>query len=404
MSTKPIKLVLCGGGNAAHAWAGIASSQPDTDVCVLSLFQDEAERWSNSLKEHDFTVNLYRKGEYYKKLKAKPRLVTKKPKEAIPGCDVIAFVLPAFAHEQYLNAIKPHLEPGMILVGFPGQSGFEFQERAILGDIAKQITLINFESLPWATRIMEFGKDCEVLGTKDTMMGSVQIGSVTPRRDPFTVVQKLIGEKPALITKGHPLAANLMSVNAYLHTSLTYNEWCTWDGTPLDKQPLFYHGVTEGAAALLGSLSDEVVQIAKAIQAQSPDTDMSEVIDMHTYYKARYPDDIEDKTSLLSCIRTNAAYKGLTHPMMETKEGKFVPNYANYRFLTEDIPFGLVVIRGIAEVVGVATPNIDKVLTWCQEQINKGYLVDGKIQGKDVKDTRAPQRYGFTTLKDIIGH
>ena len=33
--------------------------------------------------------------------------------------------------------------------------------------------------------------------------------------------------------------------------------------------------------------------------------------------------------------------------------------------MTEDVPYGLVVIRGIAEIVGVETPSIDKLLTWC---------------------------------------
>ena len=64
--------------------------------------------------------------------------------------------------------------------------------------------------------------------------------------------------------------------------------------------------------------------------------------------------------------------------------------------MTEDIPYGLVVIRGIAEIVGVETPNIDKVLLWSQEKMGKEYLVNSKIQGKDVEKSRAPQRNGLT--------
>ena len=78
-----------------------------------------------------------------------------------------------------------------------------------------------------------------------------------------------------------------------------------------------------------------------------------------------------------------------------------MPNF-EYRYMTEDIPCGLVVIRDIAEIVGVKTPNIDKVLTWCQEKMGKEYLVNSKIQGKDVSSSRAPQRYGFTTLESIL--
>ncbi len=48
--------------------------------------------------------------------------------------------------------------------------------------------------------------------------------------------------------------------------------------------------------------------------------------------------------------------------MEKTDNGKFVPNF-KYRYLMEDIPFGLVVMRGVASIAGVATPNMDKVFT-----------------------------------------
>ena len=114
-----------------------------------------------------------------------------------------------------------------------------------------------------------------------------------------------------------------------------------------------------------------------------------------------YSHDISDKTSLYTAIQTNAAYQGLKHPVKTTEDGKFVPDFT-YRYMTEDIPCGLVVIRGIAEIVGVKTPNIDKVLIWCQKKMGKEYLVNSKLQGKDVSSSRAPQRYGFTTLESML--
>ena len=42
-------MLICGSGNGAHAFAGIASSLKGTDVRVLSLYQDEAERWSAAM-------------------------------------------------------------------------------------------------------------------------------------------------------------------------------------------------------------------------------------------------------------------------------------------------------------------------------------------------------------------
>jgi hypothetical protein len=84
-----------------------------------------------------------------------------------------------------------------------------------------------------------------------------------------------------------------------------------------------------------------------------------------------------------------------------SETGKLVPDVSS-RFFTEDITFGLVVIRGIAELAGVATPAIDQVLTWCQEMMGKDFIVDGRLTGRNVEDTRAPQRYGFSDLESFM--
>jgi len=44
----------------------------------------------------------------------------------------------------------------------------------------------------------------------------------------------------------------------------------------------------------------------------------------------------------------------------------------------------------------------DEVLTWCQEQIGHSYLVDGKIQGKDVAHSGCPQRWGITDPSGLL--
>ena len=63
---------------------------------------------------------------------------------------------------------------------------------------------------------------------------------------------------------------------------------------------------------------------------------------------------------------------------------------------------GLVVTRGIAELAGVATPHMDEVILWCQKMIDKEYLVNDKLAGKDLHSTRAPQHYGYTDLDKFM--
>ena len=174
-SGDTIKLLICGSGNGAHAFAGIASSLKGTEVRVLSLYQDEAERWNTSMQKKDLEVTLHRKGKDPTSILSKPALVTKNPEDAMRDVDIVVFVLPAFAHQVFFEAIKPHMKPGTIIVGMPGEPGFEFQARYELGDTGRQCTIMNFESLPWACRITEYGVKCEVLGTKESLLGAMKV-------------------------------------------------------------------------------------------------------------------------------------------------------------------------------------------------------------------------------------
>lgn len=72
------------------------------------------------------------------------------------------------------------------------------------------------------------------------------------------------------------LGVQLMSVNAYLHTSIMYGQWKDWDGDTVDEPPLFYCGLTESAVTLLSSVSEEIVKIKNAVEMTTSE-EMSKV-------------------------------------------------------------------------------------------------------------------------------
>ncbi|XP_041358346.1 opine dehydrogenase-like [Gigantopelta aegis] len=393
-------VLVCGGGNGAHTTAGLAAYRENMESRVLTLFKDEAERWTNLMKENDFTVQVSDANTNTSTdLKAKPTIVSKDPATVVPGAHLIIFTMPAFAHPTYFEAIRPHLDDGAIIIGMPGQPGFEFQCFDILKDKAKSCTIMSFESLPWAARILEFGKTVQILGTKASLMGSIINAKTKPPHDPLQSMQKVLGSNPVLKQTSNYLEPYLLT-KAIVHPPIMYARWKDWDGKPLDKVPLFYQGVDEMAAKYLSGVADELMATAKAFQSQNPKLDMSHVIHLTDWYRQDYAKDITDKTNLMTCLQTNAAYDGLVHPMIE-KDGKFMPNFG-YRYLVEDVPNGLVVTKGLALIAGVKTPYTDEVLLWCQKTMEKEYMVDGKLTGKDIQETRCPQRYGYSTIDDLV--
>lgn len=399
MPGDKLKVCVCGGGNGAHVMAGLAASRDQTEVRVLTLFQDEAERWTEALKSSDFTVRRTHPDKSVDEVKGKPHLVTKDPSKAVPGATIIIFCVPAFAHEQYFKAIERHVEKNTAIIGLPGQPGFEFQCFAILKDKAKQCAVLNYETLPWACRITEFGKKVEVLGTKLSLTGSQIKGQSQIKQDPAKTLQFLLGERPALHAANNYIENCLM---AYIvHPPIIYARWKDWDGKPVAEKPLFYQGLDEFGAGCLTKVSAENIQIARTIEKQKKELKQTNVLELLDWYKKDYKDQISDFASIYTAMRTNTAYHGLVHPMKDAGSGKWVPDFQN-RYLTEDIPFSLVVTKGLAEMAGVATPEIDRVLAWCQEKLGKQYVVGSELKGKDVPSSRAPQAYGFKTLDDLV--
>ncbi|XP_013410791.1 opine dehydrogenase [Lingula anatina] len=404
MSDK-FQVLVCGGGNGAHVMAGLAAAKPDIEARVLTLFADEADQWSESLKTNDLTVLVKGSdGQPDTAIKSKPSMVSKKPEEVVPGCKMIIIVVPAFAHNLYLEAIKPYVDPKCIILGVPGPS-FDHAVRGILGE--KADTVFIFETLPWACRIKEYGKEVEVLGSKETVLvaiqGSLSTAPIGPMgKSPVETLQYVLGAAPVLHLAGHPLCITLMATPT-LHSAIMYGTWTNWDGKPLDKIPLFYQGVNETTAQLISDLSDENLKVTKGIKRKRPDVDLSQVKHVYDWFMTRYTNDVQDKSSLKTVLQTNNAYAGLKHSMLEVEPGKFVPDFS-HRYISEDIPFGLVVTRGVAEVAGIETPIMDKILLWAQEKLGKEFLVNGKMQGKDIYSTQCPQAYGLKTLDEVLGH
>ena len=347
-------LLVCGGGNGAHVISGLAAADANTEVRVLTMFGDEAARWTKTMETNDFIVRVKLHAKVLRELKCKPDIVSKEPAVA-KGCNLIILVVPAFGHAAYLQAIKPYVAPGTTIIGLPGQAGFEFDVRGILGDVAKDCTLVNFESLPWACRIAEYGKEVEILGTKAQLSGALERGQVpSSLSDPVATLQRILGENPVLRVSGHILGMTLMAVNAYVHPAILYGRFHNYNGEELAEAPLFYQGMDQFAADTMTGLSDEVLAVAKAISTKYPDVDLSNVIHIFPWFLNVYGEEMKDHSSLLNAITSNDPYIGLKHAMVKTENGGFKPDFG-YRYFTEDVPYGLAVLAGTSEVVGIST-------------------------------------------------
>jgi ketopantoate reductase len=127
-----LRVLICGSGAGGHVLAGLLSAQGDVDTRVFTMNSAKVARW-RSIATRERLVVVERDAAAERTVaESNAALVTDDPGEAARGCDLAFFVLPAFLHARYLAALAPFLEDGCVLVGLPGQPGFEFDVREIL--------------------------------------------------------------------------------------------------------------------------------------------------------------------------------------------------------------------------------------------------------------------------------
>ncbi len=404
-----MQVTVCGGGNAAHALAGLIAARRDWTVNVYAPYGDEAQRWREGIAARNGIAVVTSGGTRT----GRPHRVSADPVEVMPGSGLVLLAVPAFAHELILHDIAPYLDENAWVGALPARGGFDWcatevrrsrgaREQGSRGAEVQgskgELFLVVFglQTLPWACRLTTYGQEVEILGAKAAVdlaaWPSSAAGTVANLlSEPFGV---------RLEPVANFLSLTLANTGQIIHPGVMYGLFRDWDGRPYDEAPLFYQGIDAPTAGLLQQLSDEVQAVRRALEWHFPDLDLSAVRPLDEWLRRSYSEDIGDASSLQRCFVTNRSYAGLRAPMRQAGSG-WVPDF-QARYLSEDVPYGLVVTRGIAELAGVPTPVMDEVITWAQERLGKTYLVNRSLQGRDVASTRAPQRYGFHQLDDLI--
>ena len=96
-----LQVLICGAGNGAHAFAGLAAANPKFKTIWLSTFEDDADRINAQLEKQPLKI-VYQDKEF-ESIESKPFLVTKDPSKAIPNTDVIVLCVPGLFTFKLIN-------------------------------------------------------------------------------------------------------------------------------------------------------------------------------------------------------------------------------------------------------------------------------------------------------------
>ena len=310
------------------------------------------------------------------------------------GAQVVLLCLPTSHEAAALQGLLPHLDPRAMVGAVPATGGFQWMAREALARAGSTATVFGVSAIPWMCKSDRPG-EARILAAK-AVDGFATLDPA--RAAEVGDVLSALTELPVLDI-GEFLQITLNAGNQILHPGIMHARFAGWDGAPLPEPPFFYDDLSADAADTRAALDAELMDIKRAVE-DATQVSLPTVLPLILSIQASYGDAIEDPTSLRSTIASNRGYRGIRIPMRAV-EGGYVLEPHNRVFI-EDVPYGLVVLAGLARLAGLRTPKLDELLTWAQAQMGKRYLVDGALSGPDVAESGAPQRYGLVALRDVV--
>lgn len=284
-------------------------------------------------------------------------LVTTNVKEAVKGVNIVLIVTPGYGTETLCKVLIPHLEEEQTVI-FHGKGGHTLELVRILKELGvkKKVTLGETHTLPYYTRLTGPGQV--------TIAGRLRIllSSAFPAKDNakiVTTLKKLYPSNPPYKYKVIPgenvLAVTLCDLNAMGHPM-----YVIFNLSRVNSEKKDFHIYLEGAAPSITKVRDAIEKERLAVMQGFG-------LKPVPAGAMRYPTDQLTQAEKEWIARFNEYVI-----VSSTKE----------RFITEDVPYGLVTIASLADMVGVQTPLIDAVINISSIINETDYWKEGRTTEK----------------------
>jgi hypothetical protein len=406
---KPTTVCIVGGGNSAHILVPFLAESGHR----VHLLTRRPHDW------HDIVACELTNAHTNEVLRThigKIDVISSDPAEVIPDADVVILCMPVHSYRPSLESLAPFLnrEKKEIFVGaMYGQAGFNW----MVHDIEKKhnltnITIFAVGSIPWICRTIEYGKNAANYGGKQ-----INLVAVTPA-DRFDRLNEAFLRDISTVPLGTGLflqACSFLSLtmsvdNQIIHPSRSYGLWQKYGGKWATKEeiPYFYRDYDQLSADLLQKLDAEYSLVRDAIRKKFPERHFKFMLNYLDLENLNYD---SGRTDILASFRDSLTLRGILTPTVEVKtpDGKTHHELnINYRFFTDDIPYGLVIAKWIAEKLEVKTPFIDEIILWAQGLRGEHFLdsetktLDLKYCLRDTHTSGIPDSYGIYKVDDIL--
>ena len=297
---------------------------------------------------------------------------------AVTGAGLVIVVVPCFGHEPFAAALAPILQDGQALLFFGEGSGSIVARRALLGVGKEGVVVGESNTLPYLARPIGRGQI-----TAFRKSGGVLVAGL-PSTGTSALIELISDVWSYLAPAESVWDTVLINYNAIDHVATMVANASTLENRS-GGMLLWGEGATPAVVRAIEKVDDELLDLRRALGL----TDLRRYRDL-LVAQGFAPDTNPDLYETVRASRLVAGYA----PTGD--DGGL-----NTRYITEDVPFALVLASSIGEAVGVATPVIDGLIAMTSAMLGQDFRAEGRtlsrlgLGGQDGPGLRRFAETGF---------
>jgi opine dehydrogenase len=323
-------VAVLGGGNGAHAAAADLTLKGFA-VNMFSLFPQELApiRQQGGIRLEDDAgerlVPIHRTCENIA--------------DAIAGVETILVAVPALAHAAYAQACAPHLQGGQTVILNPGSTGGALAFRKSLKDSGARtdVSLGETNTLTYICRLTGPAK------VKITVRTKTQFACF-PGKETGKHIKAFEEMFPGTKQRESVLQTSLTNFNAVMHApGMILN--AGWIEFTKGNFSYYCEGTTPAVAKVIDQIDKERIALCQKVNYSTERF-------LEFFYKAGSTSE--------RAFKSGSVYMGL----QESEPNRFIraPENLKYRYLTEDVPYGIVPMAYLGKMLSVSTPTINALI------------------------------------------
>jgi opine dehydrogenase len=265
--------------------------------------------------------------------------VTGDLRSAIDGAEVVIVVTGGNAQPTVARSLAPLLRDGQIVLLIQGNTGGSLLVRRALDEAGcrADVAVAEMDNYPYSCRRLAPTRIRPIVAKRWLQIATFpgnRIAVVHPRLAPLF---------PQAVAAPNALCTGLTNANAMLHVANCVANAARIEAGETYK--FYAEGVTPAVARLYQVINRERVAVAAALGASVPS--------LEDWFERVYS--VREASLVQTCRR-------LTYNSDGPYQATGTPNSLDHKFITEDVPTGLIPMSALGAAAGVPTPVIDALV------------------------------------------